>query len=391
MSMRARAQPARPSGLDLLLLEAALSERDEARAAWEEARRRVGTVDRLEGETYRLLPLLYRNLTEQGVNGPELGRLKGVYRHSWYANHMHFRRAGELLGSLEGAGVDTLVLKGGALASLYYDAPGTRPMEDVDVLVRRRQVRQAIEVLERHGWNPNAATPIESMLRTRHSGAWSHPRGGELDLHWSPLWQPTDEEPFWERAIPLEIGGTRTRALCPEDQLFHLCVHGASWSMQTPYWAADAVMLMRARQGRLDWRRPVEQARANELSLALEHGLRFLDDHFELDVPPVVLARLSAIPRSRPERLDLRLAQARPYPGVLTLRSWARYRRQAAREGERPSISAFATYQRQFWGLANRRQLLGFLLTRGRQILRAWQGGRGAIPPPRRRGPRPSP
>jgi hypothetical protein len=373
MSAPAPAHPSRPAELELLLLEAALAEGEQARGAWEEASRRVGSVERLEGENYRLLPLLYRNLSEHGVEGAGLGRLKGVYRHSWYVNHMHFRRAAEVLGSLERASVDTLVLKGGALSRLYYDAPGTRPMEDVDVLVRRRQVDRAIEVLERDGWKPSFVDPIESKLRTRHSGEWRHPRGGKLDLHWSPLWQPTDEGPFWEEAIPLEIGGTRTRALCPEDQLFHLCVHGVSWNMRPPYWAADAVMLMRSR-GELDWERLVEQARANRLSLALEYGLRFLDEHFELDIPTAVLARLGAIPRSRAERLDHRLARAHPYPGVNTLRSWARYRRQTAQEGERPSLFGFADYQRQFWGLANRRELIGFLLRRGGEILRLRTG-----------------
>ena len=103
----------RPDELDLLLLKAALSDGDEARVAWREASRRIGSITQLKEETYRLLPLLYRNLSEQGVDGPGLEQLKGVYRHSWYANHMLFHEAGVVLGSLEQAGVDTMVLKGG--------------------------------------------------------------------------------------------------------------------------------------------------------------------------------------------------------------------------------------------------------------------------------------
>ena len=370
MKGRARRYPVGPDELDLLLLRAALSEGDDAPRAWEEVRQRIGSITRLGGRTYRLLPLLYRNLSEQGVKDPELKRLKGVYRHSWYANQMLVHEAGTLLASLEQATIDTLVLKGGAVSQLYYDAPGTRPMEDIDVLVRGHQVRPAIEVLRRTGWKLNTATPIEDILRTLHSGEWLHPRGQKLDLHWSPLWQPTDEQPFWDHAIPLEIGGTRTRALCPEDQLFHLCVHGVSWEMRTPYWAADAVMLMRSRRGNFDWQRLVEQARANELSLALEHGLRFLAENFELDIPRAMLERLSTTPRSPLERFAHRLALAPSYPGVYTLRGWTRYRRQTALEDRRTKLAGFATYQRQFWGLASRRQLPGFLFTRGSQILR---------------------
>ena len=88
MKGRARRYPVGPDELDLLLLRAALSEGDDAPRAWEEVRQRMGSITRLNGTTYRLLPLLYRNLSEQGVRDPELKRLKGVYRHSWYANQM---------------------------------------------------------------------------------------------------------------------------------------------------------------------------------------------------------------------------------------------------------------------------------------------------------------
>ena len=251
------------------------------------------------------------------------------------------------------------------------------------MLVRRRQVRQAVEVLERNGWKLNIAAQIEIILRTRHAWECLHPGGRKLDLHWSPLPQPTGEQPFWDDAIALEIGGTQTRALCPEDQLLHLCVHGVSWNMRTPYWAADAVMLMRSRRGNLDWQRLVERARANELSLPLEHGLRFLGDEFELDIPSIVLEQLSAAPRSRSERLAHRVALGPPAGGVYTSRverlvhavvhvveNWDRYRRQAAQQGGGARLAGFAKYQMQFWGAANSRQLLRILLTKSGQILR---------------------
>ena len=261
MRRRVRAYRVRPGELELLLLKAALSDGDEARGAWQDASRRIGSISRLDGATYRLLPLLYRNLSKQGVDDPVLDRLKGVYRHSWYANHLLFHEVGALLGSLEEADIDTMVLKGGAVSRLYYEAPGTRPMGDIDVVVRGRQVRQAIELLERNGWKENfqPRVPLESVLRTRHSAEYLHPRGQELDLHWLPFKQSTDEQPFWDKAaIPLELGGTQTRALCPEDQLLHLCVHGVEENMRSPYWAADAVMLIRSQQRGLDWQRLVE-------------------------------------------------------------------------------------------------------------------------------------
>jgi hypothetical protein len=365
-----------PDELQVLLLKAATGDNEQAPAAWAEARKTIRAIPELDGDTYRLLPLLYRNLSEQGVEDSALQQLKGVYRHSWYANHLLFHQAGALINTLEQAGVDTLVLKGGAITSLYYDAPGTRPMEDVDVLVRERQARRAIEVLDQGGWRLNFAAPtpvdapIESILRTHHSVEYAHPRGQKLDLHWSPFWQPVDENPFWDDAIPLEIGGAQTRALCPEDQLLHLCVHGVSWSMRTPYWAADAVMLVRARDGQIDWEKLMERARSHELSVVLEHGLRFLREDLALDVPGEVIDSLAASPGSRAERRALESAFRSAHHGNEYRRSWHRYRRQAALEGRRASLGGFATYVSHSWGLANRRQLAGRLLKKAGQFLR---------------------
>jgi hypothetical protein len=371
MSPGAAAGQAAPDELKLLLLRAALSEGEQAHSAWRAAGRELEAISELDGESYRLLPLLYRNLVNQGVEDPRLEQLKGVYRHSWYANHLLFHEAGVLLGSLKDAGIDTLVLKGGALTCLYYDAPGTRPMEDVDVLVRERQVRQAIEVLGRNGWKLNAAAPLEGILRTRHSVEYQHSRGQKLDLHWSPLWQPTREEQFWDDAIPLEIGGVRTLALCPEDQLLNICVHGVGWNMHSPYWAADAAMLIRSRQDSFDWAKLVERARVNELSASLEHGLRFLREQLELtEIPSYVIDELAAIPRATAERRAYRIGLGPPRHGGEYLRMWDRYRRQAALEGRRPTVPDFLTYVRENWGLANRRQLIGRLFRKGGQIAR---------------------
>src|SRR5205085_623599 len=248
------------------------------------------------------------------------------------------------------------------------DEPGTRPMEDVDVLVRERHALRAVEVLEEGGWQLNSAAPrpidapIESILRTRHSAEFAHPRGQKVDLHWSPFWEPVDEEPFWDDAIPLEIGGARTRALCPEDQLLNLCVHGVSWSMGTPYWAADAVMLVRSRHGRIDWQKLVERARRHELSVATEHGLRFLRDELGLGVPGEAIESLAAAPVSGAERRAFRNAYRSPHHGGDYLLRWSRYRRQASLEGRRPTPWGFATYIQHTWGLANRRQLAARLL-----------------------------
>jgi hypothetical protein len=56
------------------------------------------------------------------------------------------------------------------------------------------------------------------------------------------------------------------------------------------------------------------------------------------------------------------------------LHNWDRYRRLARLDGRHASLSGFATYQRQYWGAANLRELLAILSRKGGQVLRhsAW-------------------
>ncbi|MBA3242461.1 MAG: nucleotidyltransferase family protein, partial [Acidobacteria bacterium] len=129
-----------------LLLCAALLRGEDALSAWGEWRSTVDP-DSLDAGSKRLLPLLYRNLRELGVNDPLVPRLKESYRITWSLNQSVFRQMASLLGSLHGAGIETLVLKGGALVPLYYRDYGVRPMVDFDILVREERAETAMDLL----------------------------------------------------------------------------------------------------------------------------------------------------------------------------------------------------------------------------------------------------
>src|SRR5438046_343051 len=78
---------------------------------------------------------------------PALVTLKSVYRHQWVANHRRLQRAGLGLEVLAEAGIETMVLKGAALAPGYYGDIAARVMLDVDILVRAERAREANDAL----------------------------------------------------------------------------------------------------------------------------------------------------------------------------------------------------------------------------------------------------
>jgi len=58
----------------------------------------------------------------------------------------------EVADDFERAGISVVLLKGPTISRWLYDAPGERPYDDIDVLVRERELRAAEDVLRRGGF-----------------------------------------------------------------------------------------------------------------------------------------------------------------------------------------------------------------------------------------------
>jgi hypothetical protein len=339
----------RPSAEQLLILHAALGEPDAALGSW----RRWRAEHPLEGAdpaTARLLPLVYRNLGG-GRLGADSSHLRDLYRRSWQHNQVLFKRAGGLIGRLERAGIETLVLKGASLAGLSYGDAGSRPMDDVDVLVPVARAEEAFGVIAAAGWRPNHERPAE-RLQAHHSLGYSRLGDGEVDLHWFSLWQPASDRRLWEASVPFELAGAPTRAPCAADQLLLACVHGAPWSRLPPFrWIADAVTVIRRGGPAFEWDRVVAEAKRRQLTVATGAALAYLREELGAAVPERVLSHLESAPAPRHERAAFR-ASCRPDSPTRTLRmAWDRYRRLRDLDTGAVPPPGFLSFARRFWDL----------------------------------------
>ena len=134
-----------------LLLQASLLSGTDAIEAWRMLGPRFD-ADRADRAAQRLLPLLGANLHRHGIDDPVLAASARVRQHAASRNRALFDAGRGLLQALAKAGIDTLVLKGGALATRLYREAGLRPMSDLDVLVPTDRVEAAIGTLRRAGW-----------------------------------------------------------------------------------------------------------------------------------------------------------------------------------------------------------------------------------------------
>jgi hypothetical protein len=298
-----------PTRSQELLLRACLLRGDEALEAWREWEKLFG-----EGEVgaaeRRLLPLLYRNLRDHDVRGPLVGRLKEEYSHAWSQNQFSFHGAAELVRAFDRVGIQTILLKGAGLATLFYEDTALRPMADVDLLVRRRDAPASIRLLNSRGWKSRYES-AEALVPFEHAVEFTGASHLNIDLHWRALWeglQEAGDEEFWGATIPAEVGGAETRTLNPSDHLLHVCVHGAKWNDTAPVrWVADAMMILRSRKYKVDWNRLVRLSRQRQLTLPLRDALAYLRQSLGAPVPEEVLSDLQSAPTSRLERQFYRI------------------------------------------------------------------------------------
>lgn len=358
-----------PDARQQTLLRAALLPVPEALEAW---RATSPWLDpgRIDQGSRQLLPLVWANLTHQGVRDPRLKSLAGLYEDTRARTGVVLAGAGRVLAALRTAGIETLVLKGGALVAGYYRDAGVRPMSDVDVLVPTSAATSAVEVLGRHGWSPRHRWSTRAVSMT-HAAVFDDTHRTPVDLHWhvfAECCRPDDDAALWTRSIAFELAGVATRALSPADQLLHVCVHGEKW-VHVPgiRWVADAVVVIRA--GEVDWSRLVEQAVRRRFVLRLARQLAYLRQIVDAPVPGDVLALLAAAPVSRLERLEQALGVRERLRSNSLLAHWFTHARSAPR-GMVGSVFSFPRYLQAIWHLDGARGLPGAAVTRAVRRLR---------------------
>lgn len=253
----------------------------------------------------RVAPLLYHTARREGLLPDEvLQRFHQLYTETGLRNALRFNELKHLLGALSAQKVDAIMLKGVSLAERVYGNIALRPMVDLDLLVRREDVRPALAVLHDAGYlageteiAPDAALEFENeiLLRQRDRPDWV------IELHWSlfdsPYYQAhLADDALWAAAEPMMVDGVSTHALSPEHELLHLCGHlvlhhrGAGL-----LWWNDIAELIACHAGRLDWDRLLSEVEVLGLVLPAQAVLPEAAERWAAPVPPGFLPRLAAL------------------------------------------------------------------------------------------------
>jgi hypothetical protein len=356
------------STLHTELLRSALLSGEEAVAAFH-AWQAMVHLDHLPSELHGLLPLLYRNLEESGIEHPWLPRLKGIYRRAWYLHRAALHSLAPVLTALHAQDLPVLLVGGTALGQTVYPAPALRPHPISELVVPDGRVTQALAALHALGWRPEPASPhLDSpAFRAWVAGQrFVNGQGQALWLGWHvvPTLPCADlDGACWAAATDLTLDGRPLRTLCPADHLLRACLTAQSGSLID---LADAAWVMRC--GGVEWPHFVELAgrfRAGWPALRL---LECLAETVALAPPPEVLAALRGMPGFFAEKRMGMGALSHPLSKQGRLwRLLARYQRTAACAGGAADPRSFVAYLQHTrhldspWGLpqAALRSMLG--------------------------------
>jgi hypothetical protein len=130
------------------------------------------------------------------------------------------------------AEIEFVVLKGPALAHTVYQDPSWRPFGDLDVLVRTRDWRRALDVLAGMGFRRRLPEP-RSGFDERFGKAATHDRsdGVVVDLHRTlaagPFGLWIEPEELFRNQMGFRLGGREFQRLGDTPLLAHACIHAS--------------------------------------------------------------------------------------------------------------------------------------------------------------------
>lgn len=222
------------------------------------------------------------------------------------ANSWLLQTGKEVTQRLLESGIETLALKGFFLQQAVYADDEIRPMNDVDLLVRREQIPAAIEILNEIGFRVlSHFDPAFENEDIKHVPPMQNEFGQTLELHWNLLEEnepfSIDMEQVWEHKT---CYSNRLWGLSLEHLIVHLAIHG-SYQHYLRLGLRSLLDLNRVIEkfaDEIEWEQVLSTAKAWNAEKSLWVSLKLTQKYLLLDLPEDVL--LSLEPENGGEMFD---------------------------------------------------------------------------------------
>ncbi len=275
-----------------------------------EINRLAGLISNWRSITYRALrqgvgSFLYSHLSAIGEIWSNLSddsrvSLKQVYYNTLMRNTSIKIELQKVIALLNQADKQVIVLKGAALLDTVYQNIALRPMVDIDLLVRRRDLSEVKNILQDYGYCKPDFLSDDSLEKF----------GGEihlckkdifLDIHSSlsqyerfqNVFRIDLDEDIWEKSVLVKTEAEEKKILCPNHLLIHLCLHQAmAHYFRGLFRFSDLRETILTYQKELDWKYIFEKAGEYKIKKIIYCSLNLMEGIFGPVVPRDALERL---------------------------------------------------------------------------------------------------
>ncbi len=209
-----------------------------AEAGWRDDRARLdfGLIAET-AQRHGIIPLVARRLAALSDGAREDPAVRRILRHAdafALRNQYMVEQLAIVIERFKRAGIETLLIKGPALARLAYQDVSLRPFGDLDLVVRPGDVPRAARELDALGFG-SSLYDQEAFTSGFFDAVEANFHRGEdqvnIDLHWD-LMPPAfalgpSGEAIWKHAGVIDLNGTSIRTLSNEDHMLYLTAHSA--------------------------------------------------------------------------------------------------------------------------------------------------------------------
>jgi hypothetical protein len=247
--------------------------------------------------------------------------------------------AAEVVGAFERAGIESMLLRGPALAAWLYQQHEPRPYTDVDLLVSPDQILGAEAVLQESGFTLLPLPPLDQHART-----WVRAGGASVDLHQTLSGVAADADIVWStlrrNAQILTVHGREMAVPSPEARALMVALHVTQHGRQLEQPLEDLRRALERTEVAV-WRSATELAIELGALPAFASGLRRLASGSELadglglptedsvtsvlraGNPPNMALGIDWLASRKGARAKLRFAATKLFPSPEFMRAWS--------------------------------------------------------------------
>ncbi|MFO1088005.1 MAG: nucleotidyltransferase family protein [Hyphomicrobiales bacterium] len=304
---RAFARQAWPDPGTDQLIKAVLLPPTEARRHWQAWLQR-NSIDDATWPQMKILARLSSRLPEIDPGSSEIPRLNGLAKALWTQSQLRLNKATAALDTLLAANIPVCLMKTAALEAMGLEKSTRRVTSDLDVLVRRSDLRQSFELLFNTGWTSKDAAGVEAAIeRVRYHPGINLERGTEpggaaieIDVHHQPVHIPfLDEDTLrnlWSSARSATFRGRGVLVPPLEEHLVFTAMQGVRRAipshLSSGMWAFDLADGIAS--PRLDCTRLLVVAEAYEGCWPMLACLSYLRSEIGVPVDERLLGELSS-------------------------------------------------------------------------------------------------